>query len=67
MDQGDQEDHGAGYWTRSTVVTLLHFANVSQLGTRSDGSKEVSKEKYYPIENYDNKRGTRKMVKSVGY
>ena len=26
MDQGDQGDHGAGCWTRSTVVPLLHFS-----------------------------------------
>ena len=27
MDQGDQGDHGATWWTRSTVVPLLHFAD----------------------------------------
>ena len=29
MDQGDHGDHGAGCWTRSTVVLLLHFADVN--------------------------------------
>ena len=28
MDQGDHGDHGAGCWTRSTVVPLLHFADI---------------------------------------
>ena len=28
MDQGDHRDQGAGCWTRSTVVLLLHFADV---------------------------------------
>ena len=28
MDQEDHGDHGAGCWTRSTVVLVLHFADV---------------------------------------
>ena len=38
MDQGDHGDHGAGWWTRSTVVPLLHFADVEE-GKRKFGSK----------------------------
>ena len=29
MDQGDHGDHRAGCWTRSTVVPLLHIADVN--------------------------------------
>ena len=36
MDQGDHGDHGAGWWTRSTVVPLLHFADgMEQEGCRT--------------------------------
>ena len=31
VDQGDHGDHGAGCWTRSTVVLLLHFADVRMM------------------------------------
>ena len=42
MDQGDHGDHGAGWWTRSTVVPLLHFADELQHGTGILSSKVSS-------------------------